>query len=250
LFFLFVRFLPAVSAFEVRELLHHLGQRLTGEGAAGSQPNNANGPSPDSHAIIRARPGAMLHGMMAEYSNPELLMSSARAARYAGFQHMDAYTPFPVEGMSEALGFTRTRMPRFAMIGAIIGGGGAYLLQWYASVQSYPINVGGRPLHSWPSFVPITFELAILGASVVMILGMILCNRFPRLHHPLFDVPGFDRASTDRFFLVIETRDPRFDLSAIEAMFRDSGAIRIIEIPDATAIDAKESTVEAAAATH
>lgn len=242
LFFLFVRFLPAVSAFEVRELLHHVRHGGTKEQTATTQEPNS-----ESRSVVRAESGVALHGIMAEFSDPESLVAASRAARRAGYCQMDAYTPFPVEGLPEALGFARSRIPRFAMIGALVGGGGAYFMQWYASVQSYPINIGGRPLHSWPSFVPITFELAVLGAAVFMIVGMILCNRFPRLHHPVFDVPGFDRASTDKFFLVIERRDPAFDQAAIETLFQDTGAERILEVPDVSTNEVKEIPSESPA---
>jgi hypothetical protein len=149
---------------------------------------------------------------MAEFEEEHLLVKAARRAHAEGYRRMDAYTPFPVEGLTEALGHRRTAIPLLALLGGLAGGGGGYFLQWFALAVDYPLNVGGRPFHSWPAFIPITFELTILGAALAAMIGMLVLNRLPQPHHPVFNVPEFVRASRDRFFLCIEADDPRFDL--------------------------------------
>jgi hypothetical protein len=123
---------------------------------------------------------------------------------------MDAYTPFPIEELWEALGHHRNHVPVFVLLGGIVGGIGGYLLQFYASVIDYPLNIGGRPLHSWPSFIPPTFETTILFAAFSAVLAMLALNRLPQLYHPIFNAPRFALASRDRFFLCIESSDPLF----------------------------------------
>jgi hypothetical protein len=152
-----------------------------------------------------------IYGLMAEFESPEDLIEATRGAYDEGYRMMEAYTPFPVEGLAEALGFHRNRVPRIVLIGGVIGGLSGYFMQWYSAVISYPLNVGGRPLHSWPAFIPVTFELTVLGASLAAVVGMLAMNGLPRPHHPVFNVPGFVLASNDRFFLSIQARDPRFD---------------------------------------
>jgi len=152
-----------------------------------------------------------LYGLVAEFEHHEDLLEAARGACRAGYRCMDGFAPFPVEGLPEALGRKRSRMPAIFLTGGILGGLGAYFMQWYANVVSYPINIGGRPLHSWPAFVPITFELTVLGAALSGFFATLALNGLPRLHHPVFGVPGFERASVDRFFLCIEAADPQFD---------------------------------------
>lgn len=160
---------------------------------------------------MTASPAPMeLYGLLAEFSDSDALLSAVRAASAAGYRQMNAYTPFPLEGLSEALGQKRSRLPLVVLLGGIAGGGLAYFMMYYASVISYPINVGGRPLHSWPAFIPITFELTVLGASFAAFLGMLGLNGLPHPHHPLFAVPEFSLASRNRFFLCIEARDPLF----------------------------------------
>jgi hypothetical protein len=153
-----------------------------------------------------------IYALMAEFETGDALIEAARRAHEAGYRQMDGYSPFPLHGLSEALGFRRTRLPLVTLIGGLLGGSGAYFMLWYASVVSYPINVGGRPLHSWPAFFPITFELSVLGASFAALFGMLALNGLPQPYHPVFNVPEFVRASRDRFFLVIEARDPLFQL--------------------------------------
>jgi hypothetical protein len=150
------------------------------------------------------------YGLLAEFEQGEALLAAAHKAYAAGYRRMDGYTPFPLDGLFEALGHRPTRLPLLTLVGGIVGGGAAYFMLYYASVVSYPINVGGRPLHSWPAFLPITFELTVLAASFAAFLGMLALNGLPHPYHPLFNVPEFKLASRDRFFLCIQARDPLF----------------------------------------
>lgn len=155
-----------------------------------------------------------IYGLIAEFSGGEKILSAAKSAYEHGFRKMDAFTPFPVDGLSENLGQKKSRVPLIVLIAGICGGIGGYFMEWYANVVSYPLNIGGRPLNSWPMFIPITFELTILSAALAAIIGMLALNKLPEPHHPVFDAPDFDRASTDKFFLCIEATDPKFDLQA------------------------------------
>jgi hypothetical protein len=152
-----------------------------------------------------------IYGLMAEFDTPTALVAAARHAHAAGYRRMDAYTPFPIEELSEALGQPRSRLPLVVLAGGILGCIGGFGLQYWASVIAYPVNVGGRPLNSWPSFVPVTFETTILAAALVAVLGMLAMNGLPMPYHPVFNVPRFALASRNRFFLCIESRDPLFD---------------------------------------
>jgi len=151
-----------------------------------------------------------LYGLLAEFDNPSDLVAAARRAHAAGYRKMDAYTPFPVEELNDALGLGQTWMAPLVLLGGILGAALGYSLQYYVSVIDYPLNIGGRPLHSWPAFIPVTFELTILSAGLFAVLGMLALNGLPMPHHPLFNAPRFALATRDRFFLCIEAADPRF----------------------------------------
>src|SRR5438093_7422996 len=144
-----------------------------------------------------------LYGLMAEFASAEHLVAAVREAREAGHERVEAYAPFPVEGLAEATGMRRNWIPAIVLGGGLAGGIGGYFMQWYSAVISYPINSGGRPLHSWPEFIPVTFELTVLVAALAGVVGMLALNGLPRLHHPLFNMPEFDLASRNRFFLCL-----------------------------------------------
>jgi hypothetical protein len=148
---------------------------------------------------------------MAEFDSPADLLGAAERAYAEGYRRMDAYTPFPVHGLAEAIGFRRTRLPLLVFFGAVAGCVGGYGLQYWISAIDYPLNIGGRPLNSWPAFIPVTFELTILVAALAAVLGMLALNGLPRPYHPVFNVPEFELASRNRFFLCIEATDPKFD---------------------------------------
>src|SRR3954470_11815430 len=155
-----------------------------------------------------------LFGLLAEFETPTALVEATEKARLAGYRKMDAYSPIPIEELSEALGLERTRLPKLVLLGGILGGLAGYGLEYWSQAIAYPLNIGGRPFHSWPQFIPVTFEMTVLGAALTAFVGMWALNGLPRPYHPVFNVPEFARASTDRFFLCIEAADPRFDREA------------------------------------
>ena len=174
---------------------------------------------------------ARLYGVMAEFDTTDQLVEAAAKARAAGYKYVNAYTPFPVEGLPEALGFRRSNVPLITLIGGLLGGAGGFFMQYYASVIGYPINVGGRPFNSWPSFIPITFELTILVAALSAVLGMLALNGLPMPYHPLFHVPRFALATRDRFFLCIEATDPKFDRKLTKQFLASLQPREITEVP-------------------
>ena len=171
-----------------------------------------------------------LYGIMAEFAEPEQLLHAARRAYEAGYRKMDAYSPYAVEGVAEAIGFHKTRVPLIVLLGGICGAVTAYFMMWYSATIDYPLNVGGRPLHSWPAFIPITFELTVLFAAVAGTLGMLFMNGLPKPYHPVFNAPGFKLASQTRFFLCIEADDDMFQARRVRDFLRSLGAEKILEV--------------------
>src|SRR5215218_8494 len=159
-------------------------------------------------------PRPPIYGLMAEFPSADALVEAAHQVHKAGFQKVDAFTPYPIEAVSEALELPRSKVPLLVLVGGLLGGLGGYMLQYWSQVIRYPMNIGGRPVHSWPSFIVPTFECTILGAALTAVIGMILLNGLPLPYHPVFNVPRFALASRDRYFLVIEAVDPKFDPDA------------------------------------
>lgn len=175
-----------------------------------------------------------VYGLVGEFDSPKQLLDAARQVRQAGYHRIDAYVPFPVEGLSEALGLGRKEdlVPLITLIGGLGGGLSGFLFQLWVSASSYPINIGGRPFNSWPAFIPVTFELTVLGASLFAVFGMLALNKMPQPHHPLFNVERFKRASNDKFFLCIEAHDPKFQLEDTARFLQGVSAQHVTEVRD------------------
>jgi len=176
-------------------------------------------------------PSERLFGMAAVFDTPEAILSAAKAVRATGYTHAEAYTPFPVIGLSESLGFRRTWVPPLVLAGGLFGAGGGFFMQWFANVIHLPWNVGGRPVNSWPAFIPITFELGVLFAALCAVFGMLMLNRLPQPFHPMFKLDGFESASQDQFFLCIEASDPKFDADAVREFLIGLGPRAVMEVP-------------------
>ncbi len=171
-----------------------------------------------------------IYGVMAEFDDPTAVVAATRRAYEEGYRRMDAYSPYPIEALSEAVGPHKERLPLIVLIGGIVGLIGGYAMQYYVAAINYPINVGGKPLHSWPAFIPITFETTVLGAAMAAIFGMLALNGLPEPYHPVFNAPNFALATRDRFFLVIESRDPKFDREATSSFLRGLGAQEVADV--------------------
>src|SRR5689334_20085822 len=172
-----------------------------------------------------------IYGLLAEFRTSEALLEAAKRARESGFRYVEAYSPYAVEGIAEAVGFRRDRVPLITLVGGVVGAVGGYFLQWYSAVIDYPINVGGRPLHSWPSFIVPTFELTILGAAIAAVIGMLAANGLPRLTHPIFNAPHFEQATRNRFFLCVTARDPHFDIERSRRFLEGLQPMSVVEVP-------------------
>ncbi|HXB20292.1 MAG TPA: DUF3341 domain-containing protein [Candidatus Solibacter sp.] len=172
-----------------------------------------------------------IYGLMAEFDTPTDLVHASKAAYEAGYRKMDSYTPYPLEEAAEAIGVHHNRVPLLTLCGAMLGMIGGYSLQYWVSAVNFPINVGGKPFHSWPAFVPVTFECAILGAALATVVGMIALNGLPQPYHPVFNSPNFARASRDRFFLCIESQDANFRLDETRRFLETFHPLEITEVP-------------------
>lgn len=183
-----------------------------------------------SHGVLLNELPA-IHGAMGEYDTPEELIDACERAYAAGYRSMDAYAPMPVTGLAEAIGFKKNKVSFCVLLAGIAGAcGGFGLLEWITCV-AYPHNVGGRPLNSWPAYIPITFECMVLVAGLTALFSMLAMNGLPKPYHPVFNVPAFDRASIDKFFLCIESSDPKFHSEHVLQFLRDTGAREVTIVP-------------------
>jgi hypothetical protein len=176
-------------------------------------------------------PFGSLYGVVASFHEPEELLAAIRAVRKAGYQKTEAYTPFPVEGVEEALEMKPSRLPLLVFCFGVFGAIAGYGMQYYCSVIAYPLNIGGRPLHSWPAFIPVTFETTILFSALATVFGMLALNGLPAPHHPMFNTPDFDLASRDRFFLCIEATDPKFDVEELRKLLESLHPLSVSVVP-------------------
>ena len=167
---------------------------------------------------------------MAEFHSPTEVVSAARRAYKAGYRRINGYSPYPIEELSEAIGFHHSSLPLIVLIGGILGGLGGYFMQYWIEVINYPLNVGGKPYNSWPAFIPITFECTILVAAFAAVLGMLALNKLPQPYHPVFNAPNFALATRDRFFLVIEASDRKFDHDEVEAFLRSLSPKDLVDV--------------------
>lgn len=171
-----------------------------------------------------------LYGVMAQFDSPSRLVAAARETYAAGYRRINGYSPFPIEELSEAIGFTRTGLPLIVLIGGIIGAFGGFFMQYWMEVIDYPINVGGKPFNSWPAFIPITFETTVLCAAFAAVFGMLALNKLPQPYHPVFNASNFALATRDSFFLVIAAKDPKFDHDEVKRFLKSLEASDVCDV--------------------
>ena len=194
------------------------------------RPSSLSGPIA-SHAEHRHRRHAPpLYGVIAEFEGPNELVHAARQVYDQGYRRINGYSPYPIEELSEAIGFTHTSLPLIVFIGGVLGGLAGFFMQYYMEVIDYPLNVGGKPFNSWPAFIPITFECTVLAAAFSAVLGMLILNRLPQPYHPVFNVPNFAMATRDRFFLAVEANDPKFDHDRVTSLLRSLNAVEVSDV--------------------
>ncbi|HZZ93785.1 MAG TPA: DUF3341 domain-containing protein [Usitatibacter sp.] len=172
-----------------------------------------------------------IYGLMAEFASADKLVEAARRAREAGHEWVEAYSPFPIEGIAEAVGFPGSRVPLATLIGGLAGGAGGFFLQWYAAVIDYPLNIGGRPTNSWPAFVPVTFEMTVLFAALSAVVAMFVANGLPKLRHPVFNAPEFEHSTRNRFFLCLRADAPRFEEKQARHFLERLESMKVFEVP-------------------
>jgi hypothetical protein len=172
-----------------------------------------------------------IYGLMAEFDAPTDLVEAARKTHQAGFQKIDAYSPFPVEELAEAIGFHKNSVPLIVLVGGLLGGLSGYLMQYWISAVNYPINVGGKPFNSWPAFIVVTFEMTVLFAGIAAVFGMLALNGLPMPYHPVFNVPRFAFATKDRFFLIIFSSDAKYDPVTTRSFLESLHPRSLSEVP-------------------
>jgi len=171
-----------------------------------------------------------LYGVMAEFENPTDLVDAARRVYSLGYRRINGYSPYPIEELSEAIGFTKTSLPLIVFIGGVIGALTGFFMQYWIEVIDYPINVGGKPYNSWPAFIPITFEMTVLFAAFSAVLGMLILNKLPQPYHPVFNLPNFAMATRDRFFLAVEANDPKFNHAEVVELLKSLNAVAVNDV--------------------
>ena len=170
-------------------------------------------------------------GLLAEFADADALVAAAERVHGEGYRRFECYSPLPVEGLADAIGFRHSRLPLVVLVGGVVGCLSGIALQYWTTVIAYPLNVGGRPLVSWPSFVPVVFEMTVLFAALSAVLGMLAMNGLPRPHHPLFGIPSFDRATQDRFFLCILSTDAQYHSQTTRQFLERLGPVEVIDVP-------------------
>jgi hypothetical protein len=177
-------------------------------------------------------PRTPIHGVMAEFVTPQEILAAARRARAEGYRNLEAYTPYPVEGLAAELGERRSKVPFIVLVAGLVGAGAGYLMQYWSIGVNYPLDVGGRPTpNSWPVYIPITFEVMVLVASFAALFALLFLSGLPRLHRAVFNVPRFTLATQDRFFLCVEATDPRFDREGTKRFLAGLSPAEVVEVP-------------------
>jgi hypothetical protein len=177
--------------------------------------------------LVPEQPPGPRYGALARFESTKSLFSACERVRDAGYTRWDAHTPFPVHGLDRAMGLRRSKLPFLVLATGLGGAGGGMLLQWWIHTQAYALNFSGKPTFSWPAFVPVTFELGVLGAAAGAVFGMFAINKLPTYHHPLFSSAAFERATDDAMFISIESWDPKFDAERTPAFLREIGAVDV-----------------------
>ena len=182
-------------------------------------------------SLLKKRPAGSEYGFLAEFDSPRALHRACGLVRDAGYSRWDAHTPFPIHGLEKAMGLRDSRLGWVVLIGGLGGAAGAMVLQWWVSTIGYPLIISGKPFNSWQAFIPVMFELGVMGGVLGAVFGMFAFNELPTLHHPLFNSAAFERVTDDRFFISIEVEDPRFDRETTRRLLQESGATRVEMVP-------------------
>ncbi len=194
------------------------------------RPSSLSGPISAGPHLHHRRHAPPLYGVIAEFETPGDLVHAARRVYEQGYRRINGYSPYPIEELSEAIGFTHTSLPLIVFIGGVLGGIAGFGMQYYMEVIDYPLNVGGKPFNSWPAFIPITFECIVLAAAFSAVLGMLILNKLPQPYHPVFNAPNFALATRDRFFLAVEANDPKFEHGKVVSLLQSLNALEVNDV--------------------